>query len=348
MKKQFYDGTKLLSLKDLDGNEPEIYMCVGNRTAGKSYYFKRLLVRKFKNRGEKFCLLVRFSYELEGIADNFFKDLGQIDFKGCVFSSKPVGKGLFQEFYLDGEHCGYAVALNTADTLKKYSSRFVDVDNMFFDEFQSEVGKYAPDEIKKFMSVHVSIARGNGEHVRRVPVFMASNTVSILNPYFATFGIQKRLTAETKFLRGRGWVLEQCYVETAARAIAESGFGRAFAESAYMEYATNNEYLLDNNAFIEKVQGEGKLLCNMTADDVTIGIWEYQQIGILYAALKHDPNFTYNITYKTKDHGVNFIMVKQSSMIAKYMKSMFELGAMRFENLTVKNMVLDFLGYSVL
>ena len=73
--KQFYDGTKLLSLKDISGLQPEIYMCVGNRTAGKSYFFKRLLVRKFMNRGEKFALLVRFSYELDGIAENFFKDL---------------------------------------------------------------------------------------------------------------------------------------------------------------------------------------------------------------------------------------------------------------------------------
>lgn len=346
--KQFYDGTKLLTLNDIDGLKPEIYMCVGNRTAGKSYFFKRLLVRKFLKYGEKFALLVRFSYELEGIAENFFKDLQQIDFKGSVMSSKHVAKGLFQEFYLDGVHCGYAVALNTADTLKKYSSRFVDVDNMFFDEFQSEIGKYAPDEIKKFMSVHVSIARGDGEHVRRVPVYMASNTVSVLNPYFATFGIQKRLTADTKFLRGRGWVLEQCYVDTAAKAIKESGFGRAFESTDYMNYATDNSYLLDNDAFIEKIEGQGRLLANMTADDLTVGVWEHEKKGIIYVSTKFDPSFPINITFRTKDHGVNYIMVRNNSMIAKYLKQMFELGCLRFENLATKNLALDFLGYSVL
>lgn len=346
--KKFYDGTKLLTLNDLNGEKPEIYMCVGNRTAGKSYFFKRLLVRKFLKNQEKFCLLVRFSYELEGIADNFFKDLQQIDFKSSQMNSKPIGKGLFQELYLDGVHCGYAIALNTADTLKKYSARFVDVSNMFFDEFQSEIGKYAPEEIKKFMSVHVSIARGNGEHVRRVPVYMASNTVSLINPYFAAFGIQKRLKPETKYLRGNGWVLEQCYVETAAQAIRGSAFGRAFEESQYMNFATDNSYLLDNDAFIERVEGQGKLLTVLVCDENYIGVWEHIKEGLLYCSTKYDPNFPYMVTFKTQDHGVNYIMIRKSSYMAKYMKQMFELGAMRFENLSCKNVVLDFLGYSVL
>ena len=354
--KQFYDGTKLLSLKDISGLQPEIYMCVGNRTAGKSYFFKRLLVRKFMSRGEKFALLVRFSYELDGIADNFFKDLSQIDFRGYSMESKPVAKGLFQElFIMSGtgkdakrQHCGYAIALNSADALKKYSSRFVDVDNMFFDEFMSETGKYTPDELTKFQSVHVSIARGGGEHTRRVPVFMCSNSVTVLCPYYTVFGIHKRLTPETKYLRGDGWVLEQCYVETAARSIQSSGFGRAFADSDYMTYATDNKYLLDNDSFIEKVDGAGYLLCCLTANGKTVGVWEHDKKGLLYVNTKYDPSFPLNIVYQTEEHKPNLIMVRRSSRIAKYMKDMYEVGCVRFEDLECKNMVLDFLGYSVL
>lgn len=345
---KFYDGTKLLSLKDLDANEPEIYMCVGNRTAGKSYFFKRLLVRKFLKYNEKFCLLVRFSYELSGVAESFFKDLAQIDFKGKVLSSKPVNKGLYQELFLDGEPCGYAVALNTADSLKKVSAAFVDVENIFFDEFQSEMKKYVPLEIEKFVSVHVSIARGGGEHVRRVPVYMASNTVSILNPYFVQFGVHKRLTPHTKYLRGRGWVLEQCYIETAANAIQNSAFGRAFENTDYMSYTTENSYLLDNENFIEKVKGAGKLLCNISTGDMTVGVWEHAEQGVIYCSTKFDPSFPLNITYKTKDHGVNLIMIRRNDWLCKYLSCMFERSCLRFENMQCKDIVLDMLGYSVM
>ena len=33
----YYDGTRLLSLKDTQGNIPEIYICIGKRGAGKVF-----------------------------------------------------------------------------------------------------------------------------------------------------------------------------------------------------------------------------------------------------------------------------------------------------------------------
>ena len=72
---EYYDGTKLLSMMDINGNKPELYMCTTNRTGGKTTYFGRLVVNKFLKRGEKFCLLYRFNYELDEIADKFFKDI---------------------------------------------------------------------------------------------------------------------------------------------------------------------------------------------------------------------------------------------------------------------------------
>ena len=38
---QYYDGTKLLSMQDMNGNKPEIYISTSNRSAGKTTYFNR-------------------------------------------------------------------------------------------------------------------------------------------------------------------------------------------------------------------------------------------------------------------------------------------------------------------
>ena len=54
---------------------------------------------------------------------------------------------------------------------------------MIFDEFQSETNKYCADEIKKFLSIHTSVARGKGEQRRYVPVYMLSNQVSLILDY---------------------------------------------------------------------------------------------------------------------------------------------------------------------
>ena len=94
---------------------------------------------------------------------------------------------------------------------------------MIFDEFQSETNHYCDNETKKFISIHTSIARGQGEQVRYVPVYMLSNPVSIINPYYVEMGISGRLKDDTKFLRGDGFVLEQGYIESASIEQKNSG-----------------------------------------------------------------------------------------------------------------------------
>lgn len=168
----YYDGTKLLSMLDINGRKPEIYMCTTNRTGGKTTYFARLLVNRFLDRNEKFCLIYRYNYELDDCAQKFFKDINGLFFKGKTMTSKRKASGIFHELYLDDKPCGYAVSLNSADQLKKYSHLFSDVARMFFDEFQSETNHYCSDEIKKLLSIHTSVARGQGEQIRYVPVYM--------------------------------------------------------------------------------------------------------------------------------------------------------------------------------
>ena len=80
----FYDGTKLLSMKDINGLTPEIFISTSNRSAGKTTYFNRLAVNRFKKQGKKFCLLYRFNYELNGCSEQFFKDVGGLFFKNDV------------------------------------------------------------------------------------------------------------------------------------------------------------------------------------------------------------------------------------------------------------------------
>lgn len=341
----YYDGVKLLGLKDINGDTPEIYMCCGNRTAGKTYYFKRWFLRRFVRYGEKFAVLVRFQYETDSLADNFFKDIAQEpEFAGGEMETRSIGKGLFQELWYNKEHCGYAIAINCADTIKKYSSRFVDCTRIFMDEFQSEAGKYAPDEITKFQSIHTSIARGGGAQYRRVPVYMAANTVSILNPYFVSLGIHKMLTSQTKFLRGEGWVLEITMNESAAKAQKEAAFNRAFANTDYAQYSQDNRYLLDNYNFIEKLDGDCRLQAVLTSGEKFYGIWHYPQYGLIHVNHKYDPTFPYVFACGINDHKALTTYGRANVNFMKHFKNNFECGNMRFADLECKNVFLDMVG----
>ena len=345
MKPEYYDGTKLLSLLDVNGNKPEIYICTTNRTGGKTTYFGRLCVNRWKDKHEKFALIYRYKYEMDDCAEKFFKDIRTLFFPSSEMTSKSKAGGIFHELFLDKESCGYALALNSADQIKKYSHIFSDVKRMLFDEFQSETNHYCPDEIRKFLSIHTSVARGQGKQTRYVPVYMLSNPVSIINPYYVEMGISARLRNDTKFLRGDGVVMEQGYVDSASRAQKESGFNKAFAKNEYMAYSSECVYLNDNQAFIEKPRGAGVYLVTIRYKGTDYAVREYAESGVIYCDDRPDGTYKNKITVTTDDHDINYVMLKRNSWFLDSMRYYFEKGCFRFKDMRCKEAILKALSY---
>lgn len=342
---KYYDGTKLLSMLDINGNKPEIYMCTTNRTGGKTTYFGRLCINRFLDKGEKFGLLYRYNYELDDIVEKFYKDLGSLFFPNYTMYSKRRAKGTFQELFLNEKSCGYALSLNNADQIKKYSHLFSDIQRMIFDEFQSETNHYCDNETKKFISIHTSIARGQGEQVRYVPVYMLSNPVSIINPYYVEMGISGRLKDDTKFLRGDGFVLEQGYIESASIEQKNSGFNRAFSKNSYTAYSSECVYLNDNKAFVEKPAGKSKYLCTLRYKGSDFALREYTENGLIYCDDKADSSFLTRISVTTDDHNINYVMLKRNDFFLSNLRYFFEHGCFRFKDMRCKEAVLSALSY---
>lgn len=342
---KYYDGTKLLSMLDINGNKPEIYMCTTNRTGGKTTYFGRLCINRFLDKGEKFGLLYRYNYELDDIVDKFYKDLSSLFFPTYTMQSKRRAKGTFQELFLNDKSCGYALSLNNADQIKKYSHLFSDIQRMIFDEFQSETNHYCDNETKKFISIHTSIARGQGKQVRYVPVYMLSNPVSIINPYYVEMGISGRLKDDTKFLRGDGFVLEQGYIESASIEQKNSGFNRAFSKNSYTAYSSECVYLNDNKAFVEKPSGKSKYLCTLRYKGSDFALREYTESGLIYCDDKADSSFLTKISVTTDDHNINYVMLKRNDFFLSNLRYFFEHGCFRFKDMRCKEAVLSALCY---
>lgn len=342
---KYYDGTKLLSMTDINGDKPEIYMCTTNRTGGKTTYFGRLCVNRFLDKGEKFGLLYRYNYELDNVAEKFFKDIGGLFFRGMTMTSQRRLSGLYHELYLDDKLCGYALTLNGADQIKKNSHLFNDICRIIFDEFQSETNHYCPDEITKFLSIHTSIARGQGEQVRYVPVFMLSNPVSIINPYYVEMDISARLRDDTRFLRGNGFVLEQGFIESASLAQKQSGFNKAFSKNSYVAYSSESVYLNDNKAFVEKPDGKSNYLATLRYNGTDFAIREFQELGYLYCDTRADLTHPNKITVTTSDHEINYVMLKRNDFFLSTMRYYFERGCFRFKDLRCKEAVLKSLSY---
>lgn len=351
---EYYDGTKLLSLKDLNGKTPEIYLCTTNRTGGKTTYFGRLCTKKFIEKQEKFGLIYRYNYELDGIADKFFKDISSLFFPNLVMRSERRARGIYHELFLcnkggdtekGGKSCGYAISLNSADQLKKYSHLLSDVKRLIFDEFQSETNHYCANEVEKLISIHTSLARGQGEQSKYLPLYMLGNPVSILNPYYVQLGISTRLKSDTKFLKGDGFVMEQGYVESASIAQRESAFNRAFSNNKYVAYASESVYLNDNQAFIEKPNGKSRYLATLKYKFKEYAVREFADEGIIYCDDKPDKSYPTKLAITTADHNINYVMLKKNDLFLSNLRYYFERGCFRFKDLTCKEVILKSLSY---
>ena len=259
-------------------------------------------------------------------------------------TSKAMSKGAYHNLFINEKHCGYAVSINKADTVKKLSHLFADTCRMLFDEFQSESNHYCNNEIVKFQSIHTSVARGGGEQVRYVPVYMLANNVSLLNPYYVALNVSSRLN-NAKFVRGDGFVIEQGFNEVVSHKQKDTAFNRAFSESSYVKYSTENVYLNDNLSFIEKPAGKSLYLVTLKYDGVQYGIREYADAGIIYCDKNYDASFKYKITVDTADHDINYIMLKRNDLLLSSLRWYFEKGAFRFKDLQCKEAVLKALAF---
>lgn len=309
------------------------------------------MVNKFLKGQGKFCLVYRFNYELDNIAEKFFKDIRGLFFPKFYMQSKAKAHGIYHELYISsnpeerGDVCGYAISMNNSDQLKKYSHLFSDVNRMFVDEFQSETNHYCPEEITKFISIHVSIARGQGKQSRYVPVYMCGNAVTILNPYYTALGISERLQANTRFLRGNGFVLEHGYVEAAAQAQNDSAFNAAFANHEYIAYSTQSIYLNDNQAFIEKPKGKSRYLGTLKYMNSQLGLREFAEQGIIYCDDRPDLSNPNRLAVSTDDMAINYVMLNRHRLFIDTMRYYFDVGAFRFKNMACKQAIVKLLSY---
>lgn len=349
---KYYDGTKLLSIKDINGKRPTLFMTTSNRSAGKTTYFNRLLVNRFLDKHEKFCLIYRYNYEVKDAAEKFFKDIQILFFPNKEIHGETRANGIYSELFMSdinddtkGPSCGYALALNNADQIKKYSHFFSDVDRIMFDEFQSETNHYCADETKKFLSVYQSISRGRGKQYRYVPVYMVANPVTLLNPYYTELGISERLNTDTKFLRGDGFVVEQGFNEAAEKAQEENGVFRAFAKNDYAAYSAQGVYLNDSQTFIENPQGKSRYIVTLRYKKAEYAIREFPELGILYCDNKPDMTFKGKLAVTTEDMDINYVMLKRSQVFIDNMRYFFDKGCFRFKDLKCKEVIMKTLAY---
>lgn len=318
---------------------------VGNRGGGKSYGFKKYCIDDFLKKGNEFIWMRRYDTELlgekkssDGCIQSFFEDI-----KDKYPNHELSTKG--HKAFIDGKLAGYFVPLSKS---QKYKSKpYPKVTKIIFDEFliNKSCYHYLAGEVTTLLEFIETVNRLR-ENDKLVCVCIG-NAISFANPYFLYFNIPK-FNSEFYRDKERGIVVQMYKNEDFIKAKKQTRFGKLIANTNYANYSIENEFLLDNEKFIESKTSVSKFRFGIQYDNHIFGFWVDFTTGIIYVNRKYDKTSKAIYTLRKEDHDINLLLIKniRGTFIDEAVY-LFKNGCMRFEDIVVKSQVFEILSYFI-
>lgn len=327
----WYNAQQLLSYKRLYN------FIVGVRGHGKTYdETKRCIDIGLKEKKLSFIVLVRYKEDILFIKNSWWSIVEHLYPKYEFFSVRRLIYARDKEkneTYVIGEF----VALSEYMRVKKSPRPYVKI--IFFDEFLNEESDYLSEEIEKFMSVCDSIIR-NREDVR---VLLVSNTITLINPYFSYFGINKLNGRFTKGLHSS--IVEFTDSEEFIKFREKTKFGSTIVGTDYGNFALSGAFMLDDMTnVIENPPFKTKhYLFNIVLNENNIEVNLVN--GLLYFSKSNDYTRRSYTPYVENAKMYHSTYVDKSFRYFKMIQKYFMGNKVMYHSLIIKNAIIEFMQY---
>lgn len=255
----YYNYNKILSYNAL------FNILIGERGVGKTYGAVKFVTKQFIKKGEQFAYIRRYKSDLKKSVPSFFTSvINNKEFPEFSLSSKH------DKFYCNGDVCGFALTLSTAQDLK--SANFDSVKNIIFDEFIIDEGQkkyYLHNEVETFLNLIETLAR-----MRDVRIFLLGNAGNVVtNPYFMYFDLSLPYNNDIKTFKNGLILLQYMNNPEYRKAKSQTKFGQLVAGTSFEKYAIENQDLHINKNFIEHKQATSKFSFAFIYQNETYGVW---------------------------------------------------------------------------
>lgn len=322
----YYDVNKTLSHNCL------LNFIVGQRGVGKTYALKRKGINDFLRKGKQFIYLRRYETEIKkGQMDKFFDDIC-LDYPDHIFGVRDGA------FFIDGHIAGYYLCLSKSAQYK--SVPFPDVELIIFDEFIIDVGmiRYLPNEVIAFNEFYSTVAR-----LRDVRVFFLSNAITFTNPYFLYYDL--KLQQGQTLVKKNDILLELVKNDEYQEVANQTRFGRIIKGTEYGQYAYENNFLRDDDSFIEKMSEPGIALFSIKIENYIFTVYRIIGNDNWYVSERNDPSVKKTISVNIKDHNEETTYSNENGTTIWWheLKQKYFRAELRFTTLKAKNLLTNIL-----
>lgn len=321
----YYDPSRILSY-----NTPWVFV-TGARGRGKTYAFKKRVIKKAIEKGDEFIYLRRFKGEAATFK-TFFDDI-RWEFPGVELSVKgkvaSIGSGK------GAQPIGQVVYLSAAQMLKSVSLK--KVKHIIFDEFILEKGAthYLPDEASIFEGLYSTVDRWDD----RVQVYFLANAFSLTNPYYVKYGVIPNAEFTVEPGPDRFWAVHTDRSEEFAQQVSKTRFG-AFLRRQDDE---NSRYMIDStfrDGGVEMVEAKppsAMYSLSIVGGSRPLSLWLGRGLAVWYVTegLPRSPNrFT---LMPSNVNEVTRLLTPRDSYL-KNIRAAYASGRVRFDKLTTRNL----------
>lgn len=317
---------------------------ITERGLGKSYGAKKMVIKNFIQGKGQFILIRRYENELQLNLQTFWQDIcSDPDFTDYEFGIKKGRK--LSKFIINGEVCGFAVALSTSSSLK--STPFPDVTSIIFDEFIVDKGniRYLKNEVEAYFELYETVARTR----TNVKAYFLGNAISSTNPYFNyDWGNGLHLSlpyGESEFKKFKDGLILVNYAKNNLyrEQKKETPFGKIISGTKYSEYAIDNKWLRESNSFIQRKDGTAKFWNILILNGDKYGVWRGKGSQV-WISNDYDPNCPCVFAIMDGDHNEETVLIKaRTSPWFKFVIEAYRKGTLAFESQIVKNKVMPYI-----
>lgn len=304
------------------------------RGGGKSFWFKRYAVENYLKTGQKFIYMRRYQTDIEkALASKDGSFWNDLLIEG-YFLDHEVKEDM-NGFYIDGNQCGYYVALSSAVSRKSIS--YKDVSIVIYEEFLLKRGKIRPlkNEPEELLDFLNTVDR----YEDRVTCFCLANTIDYANEYFQYFNIFPKIGDEFTLKKQ---VLVQIWESQDFEKHAQSSrLGELINGTSYGDYAMSSKFLMNDEHFIEEKTPKSNYVFGFHYNDKNYAVWCDESVGKYYVNTQHD-KMRYTFVFTLEDMRPNTLMLtrKKPEMLRHFCEN-FRLGNVYSNNQTTKRAVFD-------
>lgn len=328
-------------------------MIVGPRSVGKSVSVAIFVLYNYIKTKRKFIYVRRTKDTLEMTASDWFTSAVEImKDNGYDISFDYDAKN----YYINGEHCGYALPLNAQQKVK--GKDYSDCDWIIFDEFIAFDGerylgnKTNPlSEYKALISLYQTVDRGVGQAYRNATKIIAlGNAETFYNPLFMGTKADAYLRLDAHFISPKNvpWLVQLVKREDSkASEDYKDSIGYQLSDERTKAYAYENISKENTESeFVKKLTIPMHGLCNFVWDGHKMGFYADYKTGIFYVS-GHPSCAPNTFALTTSDHRPNYFLAQHNNTFIKLMRDAYDNGKIFFENNHIKFYIDNYLNFTI-